>query len=540
MERVPKSFMVIAMAVSLLVAMPLSSRGGDKDKADAAKIEAAMAEGKAAAQRRDYAKAIAAFEKADKISHHTCANCLLELFQAQRRGGYMMDALDTAKKAIKAAGEDKALAAQAYLLRGVLLSDMATKPTDKKHAEAAADMRQAIALNPSDAIEHYDLGYELMKQGSDDAGIAELRAYIASATANPRLAEKAREMIGDPRRAREQFAPDFAFTSLEGKAISLVNLHGKVGLLDFWGTWCPPCRESIPSLVRLHKEFAGQPVEFVGISSDSDEQAWRAFIAKNGMSWPEYLDSSNAMQNTFGVDSFPTYFVLNRDGVIRFHQSGWGEDMALMLEDAIKKALKEKPEAGASVAANANASPAAPAQGAATAVAGGVEKNAPEAAMPQRMPIETSGVRPSIVVTPAGVQQLAKSAPSGMGLSVRVQIVTQPASADVAAYVKGLMKNLTQRWVQNVFNQSLMSAKGVVTVNFAISRDGKLVGQLEVTQAGADSPECGKAALDAVSASFPSDALPQSFTGPQLGLRLTFLYNQPANSVVPQTLPQNR
>ncbi|HKW89740.1 MAG TPA: hypothetical protein VJN21_13410 [Candidatus Acidoferrales bacterium] len=166
---------VICISVMAVVAAAMPARaGGDKNKIDSAGIAAAMGQGRTAMQHRDYYKAMAAFEKADKISRHTCAACLLELFQAQRRGGYMVDALDTAKKAIKEAGDDKTLAAQAHLLRGVLLSEMATKPSDKKNAEAVDEMRQAIALNPSDAIEHYDLGYQLMKTGSDADGIAAL------------------------------------------------------------------------------------------------------------------------------------------------------------------------------------------------------------------------------------------------------------------------------------------------------------------------------------------------------------------------------
>jgi peroxiredoxin/outer membrane biosynthesis protein TonB len=525
----------------LMVVMALAGRqrvrAGDKKKVDEAAVQASLMQGRAFIQHGDYLKAIGAFEKADKTSHHTCASCLMELFEAQRKAGYVVDALDTAKKAVKEAGDDKALAAKAHLVRGVLLSEMATKASDKKHAEAEDEMRQAIRLNPADALAHYDLGFELMKAGRDADGIAELKTYLASNGADPRLMEKVKEMIGDPRRAREPFAPDFSFTSVEGQTISLGSLRGKVGLLDFWGTWCPPCRESIPTMVRLNKEFAGQAVEILGISSDRDEQAWRAFIAKNQMTWPEYLDSSGAMQNTFGVDSFPTYIVLNRDGVIRFRQSGFGDDTGMRLEDAIKKALKEKPETGGGATPATSSATESPSDGESNAAPANVSSGG------------TQGVRPSIVVTPAGANAEATPAMGEageaipqqrrVGLALRVQFVSQTRSVEVAQYVQRMMRILTQHWAQTVLSEGLMSAKGTVVVQFAMGRDGSLAGTPEVAQTDADNPECNKAALDAVSAAFPFEALPKSFPDAKLELRMIFLYNEPAGSALPQMPQQN-
>lgn len=539
-----RKMMLIAMIATLTVA-PSFAASREK-KTDAAAVASTMAQGRTFMQKRNYYKAMAAFEKADKISHHTCGACLLELFEAQRRGGYLADALDTAKKAVKEAGDDKMLAAKAHLIRGVLLGEMATKPSDKKNAEAANEMRQAIALDPSNAIAYYDLGYELMKAGNDTDGIAELKTYVGLPNAEPRFAEKARLMISDPKRAREEFAPDFAFTSLEGEAISLAGLRGKVGLLDFWGTWCPPCRESVPTLVRLHKEFAGQAVEFVGISSDSDEPAWRAFIAKNHMDWPEYLDASGAMQNTFGVDSFPTYFVLNRDGVIRFRQSGFGEETDVALEDAIKKALKEKPEAGANVSANSGAG--AGSASASPATSQGVLASAPTQNA-ARVPAGTQGVRPSMVVTPAGTS--AAPPPPDIPLkppklptpmqtysAMNVHVIPPTGNPDVASYLQRLMMKLSRNLIQALISAGAEHEKGTVTVQVLIDHDGRLKEQPEVVQPAKQSRALNKTAVHAVTATFPFEALPESYASSQLELRVTFFYNEPASPPAPQVPAQ--
>jgi cytochrome c biogenesis protein CcmG/thiol:disulfide interchange protein DsbE len=111
-------------------------------------------------------------------------------------------------------------------------------------------------------------------------------------------------------------------------------------LMDFWGTWCPPCRESIPTLQNLQKKYTGKNFELVSVSSDDEEDVWRTFVAAQKMNWTEYIDLSGEILERFKIESFPTYIVLDKDGVMRFRQSGFGETTQMELEDAINKALK--------------------------------------------------------------------------------------------------------------------------------------------------------------------------------------------------------
>jgi len=347
--RIPAAF---ARAICVLfifsVGLPPVPRAKDKKPVDKAAINAAIAKGNQCYARKDFGGAIGAYNKADKLSQHNCPDCLLALYQIYKRMGELGYALDEAKKALKEAGEDKVVAARAHECEAILLAAMAgRKPTDKKLAQAVEDLHATIALNPSDAMAHYNLGILLMRQEKNGAGTTELRTYLASPARNAADSRKAETYIANPLYAREPIAPSFSFTTLEGAQISLEALKGKVTLLDFWGTWCPPCRESVPTLVNLHKKFAGKPVEFVGISSDSDQNAWRTFIAAHHMDWPEYIDLSDAVQETFEIDSFPTYIVIDAQGMIRFRQSGFDSQMSgVEIEDAINRALKEKPAKG--------------------------------------------------------------------------------------------------------------------------------------------------------------------------------------------------
>lgn len=340
--------MIVVTIVMASLYLGAATRAKDKKPVDHAAVAAAYEQGRALAAHQEFGKAMSAYEKADKLSQHQCAMCLLGMFAIYKRVGDSSEALDIAKKAVKEAGDNKSLAAIAHLSRGVLLGQMTSKPKDKKLVEAVSEIREALALDPSNAIEHFDLGVMLIKQDDDVDGIAELKTYLVSGKIAPAIEKSAREMIADPRRAREPFAPEFSFTALNGTPVSLESLHGKVALLDFWATWCPPCRESVSTLLALHKKFANQPVEFVGISADSNEQAWQKFVADHHMDWPDYLDSTGAVQQDFGVDSYPTYIVIDRAGLIRFRQSGFSDlDSFAEIEGAIKKALKEKPETDA-------------------------------------------------------------------------------------------------------------------------------------------------------------------------------------------------
>lgn len=349
-----------ALRLAVILTCAIFARPGD-EKDNAAAVSQAMAQGDAFVAQKKFDKALDAYRKADKLSHHSCAVCLLRLFKVERSLGDLSAALDYAKKAATAAGENKTLAAQAHLVRGTLLGEMAGKPSDKKLREAEQEFREALTLDSRQVVAHYNLGVILLKQERDAEGIAELNTYIATPGADPKSAAEARRIIANPIRAREPFAPDFSFVTLEGASLSNSALQGKVILLDFWGTWCPPCRESVPMLLSLHKKYANRPFEMVGISSDDDEQAWKAFIAANHMAWPEYIDLSGRVQEQFQINSFPTYIVLDRQGIIRFRQSGVGMFTSGDLEEAINKALKKPftPQATSTDIASAGSAPAA-------------------------------------------------------------------------------------------------------------------------------------------------------------------------------------
>jgi thiol-disulfide isomerase/thioredoxin len=353
-DEMRKAILLLAM---LLLAP--TARGAD-ESANSAAVTQAIMRGDDFLARKQFREALEAYRRADKLSHHNCAICLLRMERIDRQIGDFSAALDDAKKAVKAAGDNRVYAALAHTVRGTLLAQMSAKPSDKKLREAEEEFRAALALDPAQVDTRFNLGFVLLRQEREADGIAELNAFMAASGADSRLILKAREFIADPVRSREPLSPDFSITTLDGSAISNTSLRGKVVLLDFWGTWCPPCRESVPILADLRKKFADRPFQIVSISSDHDEEAWKSFVAKQRMDWSEYLDVSGNVLDAFDVHEFPTFIVVDRDGIIRQRQAGLDPYTSSELYGAINKWLKKPVTARAAEPSTQTAIPTNP------------------------------------------------------------------------------------------------------------------------------------------------------------------------------------
>jgi thiol-disulfide isomerase/thioredoxin/Tfp pilus assembly protein PilF len=317
----------------------LAQQPADKTSA----FEEEFEKGRQLLQRREYFEALKSLQRANQLAGGHSAECYLAMARAMQGMKAYQNAVNSAQTAIELAAGDSRLLARAHSVRGLALESLAEKDATKLR-DAESEFRQALTVDPDSIVAdlHFNLGFVLMRQRRDDEGIAEMKREL-ELRANGTTAERARELIANPRRARESYAPDFSLVSSEGERISLESLRGRVVLLDFWGTWCAPCVRALPSIRKLQKEHANAPFIIVGISSDEDERTWRAFTAKNGMVWPQYLDSDRHLQRTFGVNAFPSYVLIDREGIERLRISGTSFDRAAALSSEIEKQLKSSP-----------------------------------------------------------------------------------------------------------------------------------------------------------------------------------------------------
>jgi len=115
-------------------------------------------------------------------------------------------------------------------------------------------------------------------------------------------------------------AADFQLKSVSGEAVRLSDLRGSVVVLDFWATWCAPCRRELPIVEKLRTEFAGK-VQFFGVNDEGNPTV-AGFLKKNDYQLSVLMDSRRDVHRQYGIRSIPQLFVIGRDGVIRQHYVG--------------------------------------------------------------------------------------------------------------------------------------------------------------------------------------------------------------------------
>ena len=127
-------------------------------------------------------------------------------------------------------------------------------------------------------------------------------------------------------------APDFSITADNGRSVSLSNFGGKLLVLNFWATWCPPCIEELPSLDAFQRRFANSGVVVLGISIDKDEKLYRDFLAKVRVSFLTARDPENKINAEYGTLKVPeTYIIDGRGKVLRkiISNTDWMSDRML-------------------------------------------------------------------------------------------------------------------------------------------------------------------------------------------------------------------
>ena len=119
-------------------------------------------------------------------------------------------------------------------------------------------------------------------------------------------------LIGKP-------APDFVADTLSGETVRLQDYRGKVVLLDFWASWCMPCRQEMPNVVRIHNRYGSRGLQVIGINLDTNRAEASQFVSAEGLTWPHVRDdwgSPSGVAGKYGVEAIPMTFIIDRDGTI--------------------------------------------------------------------------------------------------------------------------------------------------------------------------------------------------------------------------------
>lgn len=274
--------------------------------------------------RRMIDAALDSFKKADKQESGHCLACQRKMIKYGIELREWKTAEAAAEEMVEQAQGNKNVAVAHYQFGLVLTQEGMEKHKDELFVRAHDEMTKALAAAANFPNAVFADGRTLAYLRQDDAAKARFEEFVKMRPEDDPDKQRALRYIGQPELARARMAPAFAITTTDGQRVSMDDLAGKVVLIDFWATWCAPCREALPHMRDIAKKFQGQPLVVLSVSLDKDEQKWRDFIAKNEMTWPQYCDGgfTGPIAKMFGVAAIPHTFTIDADGVLQDEHIG--------------------------------------------------------------------------------------------------------------------------------------------------------------------------------------------------------------------------
>lgn len=141
--------------------------------------------------------------------------------------------------------------------------------------------------------------------------------------------------------AMNQPAPDFTLKSLSGKNLKLSEYAGNVVLLNFWASWCGPCRKEMPLLNDLHNKYEALGFVVLGVNVEEDTRLARSFISDRPVDFPILFDTTNKVSKLYDVIAMPTSVVIDRNGNMRFLHKGYKAGDEKKYKKMVKKLIRE-------------------------------------------------------------------------------------------------------------------------------------------------------------------------------------------------------
>jgi peroxiredoxin len=136
-------------------------------------------------------------------------------------------------------------------------------------------------------------------------------------------------------------APDFTLRTADGRNVRLDELRGQVVLVNFWATWCGPCREEMPRLDALYAKYRKSGFVLLGVNIDDDPRVAMATAAKLGVSFPVLLDTDKKVSKLYDLGTMPSTVVIDRDGKLRYTHRGYREGVEGEYDQTVRGLLKE-------------------------------------------------------------------------------------------------------------------------------------------------------------------------------------------------------
>ena len=137
-------------------------------------------------------------------------------------------------------------------------------------------------------------------------------------------------------------AAEFSLPWRGGPPVSLAALRGQVVLVNFWATWCGPCRKEMPLLEQIHKKYAPLGFTMLGINVEEDTTHMEAFLGDVPVTFPVLLDPANSVSKLYDVAAMPSTVIIDRKGQVRYIHQGWQPGDESRYQDVIRQLIRER------------------------------------------------------------------------------------------------------------------------------------------------------------------------------------------------------
>lgn len=187
-----------------------------------------------------------------------------------------------------------------------------------QQVEFSAIAKKYIAANASEPVGAF-IAQQFMQQGHDFKEMEETFKLLSPENQKSKYGTMLSDAIGEAKKFLGEPALDFTQNDVNGKPVSLASFKGKYVLVDFWASWCKPCRAENPAVVAAYNQYKAKNFTILGVSLDSDKQAWLDAIQKDGLTWTQVSDLQqwkNAAAQLYGIQSIPFNLLLDPEGKV--------------------------------------------------------------------------------------------------------------------------------------------------------------------------------------------------------------------------------
>ncbi|MEW6705970.1 MAG: TlpA disulfide reductase family protein [Pseudomonadota bacterium] len=136
-------------------------------------------------------------------------------------------------------------------------------------------------------------------------------------------------------------APDFTLRTMDGPNLRLQEQRGRVVMVNFWATWCGPCRQEMPELNKLYEKYRSSGFVLLGVNVDDDTRNAASVATKLGVKFPVLLDTDKAVSKRYDLATMPSTVLIDRDGKVRYVHRGYRDGFEDLYEKQIRELLKE-------------------------------------------------------------------------------------------------------------------------------------------------------------------------------------------------------